>query len=59
MEEVVVEDGPEGYQRLSISGWFHAAQPDEPGYEEEDKDLKIKSTREQLVRWPLFWCSLS
>ena len=50
VEEVVVEDGPEGYQRLSISGWFHAAQPGEPGYEVEGKDAKTKSTREQLVR---------
>lgn len=48
VEEVVVGDGPEGYQRLSISGWFHAAQPGEPGYEMEGKDVKTKSTREQL-----------
>ena len=51
VEEVVVEEGPEGYQRLSVSGWFHAAQPGEPGYEGEGKDVKMKSTREQLVRW--------
>ena len=51
VEEVVVEGGPEGYQRLSVSGWFHAAQPGEPGYEGEGKDVKMKSTREQLVRW--------
>ena len=56
VEEVVVEEGSEGYQRLSISGWFHSAQPGEPGYEEDDKDAKMKSTREQLVRWPFFWC---
>ncbi|KAF9645999.1 nuclear protein, partial [Thelephora ganbajun] len=48
VEEVVVEEGSEGYQRLSISGWFHAAQPGEPGYTEEDKDITMKSTREQL-----------
>ena len=52
MEEVVVEEGSEGYQRLSISGWFHSAQPGEPGYAEEDKNLNLKSTREQLVRRP-------
>ena len=49
VEEVVVDEDLEGYQRLSISGWFHAAQPGEPGYV-EDKDMKTKSTREQLVR---------
>lgn len=49
VEEVVVGQGPDGHQRLSISGWFHAAQPGEPGYVEE-KDLRVKSTREQLVR---------
>ena len=49
VEEVVVDQGPDGYQRLSISGWFHAAQPGEPGYVEE-KDVRMKSTREQLVR---------
>ena len=52
VEEVVVDEGLDGYQRLSISGWFHAAQPGEPGYVEEDKDAKMKSTREQLVRFP-------
>ena len=57
VEEVVVEEGSEGYQRLSISGWFHSAQPGEPGYEEDDKDAKMKSTREQLVRWPLLLVS--
>ena len=50
VEEVVVDEGPEGRQRLSISGWFHAAQPGEPGYVEEGGDVKMMSTREQLVR---------
>jgi len=53
VEEVVVDKDSEGYQRLSISGWFHAAQPGEPGYV-EDKDVKTQSTREQLVCWPSF-----
>ena len=57
VEEVVVEEGSDGYQRLSISGWFHSAQPGEPGYEEEDKNVKAKSTREQLVRRPLLLAS--
>jgi len=51
VEEVVVEEGSDGYQRLSISGWFHSAQPGEAGYQEEDEAAKSKSTRGQLVRW--------
>ncbi|TFK46891.1 hypothetical protein OE88DRAFT_1714704 [Heliocybe sulcata] len=36
VEEVVVGEGEEdGRQRLSISGWFHAAQPGEEGYAPE------------------------
>lgn len=49
VEEVVVGQGEDGRQRLSISGWFHSAQPGEPGYEPEDFK-RLKSSREQLVR---------
>jgi Rps23 Pro-64 3,4-dihydroxylase Tpa1-like proline 4-hydroxylase len=57
VEEVVVaSEGEDGSQRLSISGWFHAAQPGEEGYEGEvGQDLP--SSREQLVscaRWRMF-----
>jgi len=48
VEEVVVEEGVDGRQRLSISGWFHAAQPGEPGYEPE-ATTEVKSSLEQLV----------
>ncbi|KAH8105979.1 nuclear protein [Cristinia sonorae] len=48
VEEVVVGEGEDGRQRLSISGWFHAAQPGEPGYEPEAQP-EVKSSREQLV----------
>lgn len=49
VEEVVVGgEGEDGRQRLSISGWFHAAQPGEPGYEPEVVS-DAKSSREQLV----------
>ncbi|THH32761.1 hypothetical protein EUX98_g1463 [Antrodiella citrinella] len=48
VEEVVVGEGEDGRQRLSISGWFHAAQPGEPGYERESAP-EVKSSREQLV----------
>ena len=46
VEEVVV--GQEGHTRLSISGWFHAAQPGEDGYVAEE--TIAPSSREQLVR---------
>ena len=46
VEEVVV--GQEGHTRLSISGWFHAAQPGEDGYVAEE--TIAASSREQLVR---------
>ena len=50
MEEVVVGEGEDGWQRLSISGWFHAAQPGEDGYEEEPEAAPpVPSSREQLV----------
>jgi len=47
VEEVVVDE--EGRERLSISGWFHAAQPGEEGYELLEES-QFKSSREQLVR---------
>ena len=59
VEEVVVDDGDDGRQRLSISGWFHAAQPDEEGYGGE-VDQSFPSSREQLVSghdgFPLMNC---
>jgi Rps23 Pro-64 3,4-dihydroxylase Tpa1-like proline 4-hydroxylase len=48
VEEVVVGEGEDGWQRLSISGWFHAAQPGEDGYE-GDVAPPVPSSREQLV----------
>ena len=48
VEEVVI-DGEER-SRLSISGWFHAAQPGEEGYDANEKWGEYKSSREQLVR---------
>lgn len=47
VEEVVV--GEEGHVRLSISGWFHAAQEGEEGYVAESPPPELKSSREQLV----------
>lgn len=49
VEEVVVGEGEDGRQRLSISGWFHAAQPGEEGYDPNEKHGEFKSSREQLV----------
>ena len=49
VEEVVVGEGEDGRQRLSISGWFHSAQLGEPGYEPETHPGESKSSREQLV----------
>jgi Rps23 Pro-64 3,4-dihydroxylase Tpa1-like proline 4-hydroxylase len=48
VEEVVV--GETGRARLSISGWFHAAQEGEEGYVSESVLPELKSSREQLVR---------
>jgi Rps23 Pro-64 3,4-dihydroxylase Tpa1-like proline 4-hydroxylase len=48
VEEVVVGGGEDGWQRLSISGWFHAAQPGEEGYT-DDVAQSGPSSREQLV----------
>ncbi|KAF8841541.1 hypothetical protein BDN67DRAFT_966946 [Paxillus ammoniavirescens] len=47
VEEVVV--GEKGRARLSISGWFHAAQEDEEGYVSESASPELKSSREQLT----------
>lgn len=52
VEEVVV--GEEGKARLSISGWFHAAQEGEEGYVAESPPADLKSSREQLVCPPCF-----
>lgn len=49
VEEVVVGQGEDGRQRLSISGWFHAAQPGEEGYDPNEKYGEYKSSREQLT----------
>ncbi|KAF8550492.1 hypothetical protein OG21DRAFT_410256 [Imleria badia] len=45
VEEVVVDE--EGYERMSISGWFHAAQPGEDGCAAEEATARA-SSREQL-----------
>ncbi|KAJ7068716.1 nuclear protein [Mycena amicta] len=49
VEEVVVGgEGEDGRARLSISGWFHAAQEGEEGYLPES-ETQAKSSREQLT----------
>lgn len=50
VEEVVVggEEDAQGRARLSISGWFHAAQEGEDGYTPEPTPVS-RSSREQLV----------
>ncbi|KAG1752418.1 nuclear protein [Suillus paluster] len=47
VEEVVV--GGDGRARLSISGWFHAAQEGEEGYQADQAAPELKSSREQLT----------
>lgn len=47
VEEVVVGGEADDRQRLSISGWFHAAQEGEDGY--EPMEPTGHSSREQLV----------
>lgn len=47
VEEVVV--GGDGRARLSISGWFHAAQQGEEGYQADQAVPELKSSREQLT----------
>lgn len=51
VEEVVVAPGPDGRQRLSISGWFHQPQHGEEGYvtPEGAATGREKSSLEQLV----------
>ncbi len=56
VEEVVVGESEDGRQRLSISGWFHAAQPGEEGYQPEHEP-ELKSSREQLVSCILRRCA--
>jgi hypothetical protein len=48
VEEVIV--GEDGRARLSISGWFHAAQEGEDGYQADQATFELNSSREQLVR---------
>ncbi|EIN10953.1 hypothetical protein PUNSTDRAFT_85412 [Punctularia strigosozonata HHB-11173 SS5] len=49
VEEVVVgKEEKDGRERLSISGWFHAAQPGEEDYVPEPAP-ELKSSREQLA----------
>lgn len=50
VEEVIVGGEEDGRERLSISGWFHAAQEGEEGYVPEQTASAYKSSREQLVR---------
>lgn len=52
VEEVCVPEGKDGRARMSISGWFHAAQEGEEGYEGEIIPA-AKSSREQLVSAPI------
>jgi len=60
VEEVVIDEGDEEdgeeRQRLSISGWFHAAQEGEEGYDPNAKS-EAKSSLEQLVRSFPFYLS--
>ncbi|RDB20118.1 Prolyl 3,4-dihydroxylase ofd1 [Hypsizygus marmoreus] len=50
VEEVVVGgSGEDGRERLSISGWFHAAQEGEEGYVPEINPPDVKSSRDQLA----------
>ncbi|KIK98207.1 hypothetical protein PAXRUDRAFT_46888, partial [Paxillus rubicundulus Ve08.2h10] len=49
VEEVVVGEKEKGRARLSISGWFHAAQQGEEGYLSESVLPELKSSREQLT----------
>lgn len=49
VEEVTVGGDDDERARLSISGWFHAAQEGEEGYEAEAAAPTTKSSLEQLV----------
>lgn len=57
VEEVVIGGEEDGRERLSISGWFHAAQEGEEGYvpEQPNPNHGYKSSREQLVSISLFF----
>jgi prolyl 3-hydroxylase /prolyl 3,4-dihydroxylase len=48
VEEVTVGEGVDVRERLSISGWFHAAQEGEEGYD-PNPVAELKSSRDQLV----------
>jgi Rps23 Pro-64 3,4-dihydroxylase Tpa1-like proline 4-hydroxylase len=48
VEEVVIDEGEHGRQRLSISGWFHAAQEGEEGYDPSPAP-ELQSSLQQLV----------
>ncbi|KAF5363718.1 hypothetical protein D9756_000291 [Leucocoprinus leucothites] len=48
VEEVIVGGEEDDRERLSISGWFHAAQDGEEGYIPEQPTSVYKSSREQL-----------
>ncbi|KAG1735047.1 nuclear protein [Suillus lakei] len=52
VEEVVV--GGDDRTRLSISGWFHAAQEGEEGYQADQAAPELKSSREQLFLNPVY-----
>ncbi|KAI3595131.1 nuclear protein [Moniliophthora roreri] len=49
VEEVIVGEGEDTRVRLSISGWFHAAQEGEEGYEPPSMEPEMKSSRDQLA----------
>ncbi|TDL29637.1 hypothetical protein BD410DRAFT_736691 [Rickenella mellea] len=49
VQEVVVGEREDERQRLSISGWFHAPQEGEEGYEPEPPAPQSKSSLEQLT----------
>ncbi|WFD22877.1 putative component of NuA3 histone acetyltransferase complex [Malassezia equina] len=34
------------HSRLSLSGWFHRLQPDEPGFSQEEEDRELQAERE-------------
>jgi hypothetical protein len=55
VEEVVVDTDRYGRQRLSISGWFHKAQPGEEDYDADDVELDTHSSLKQLVSEARTW----
>ncbi|KXN89466.1 PKHD-type hydroxylase ofd1 [Leucoagaricus sp. SymC.cos] len=58
VEEVVVGGDEDGRERLSISGWFHAAQEGEEDYLPEQQSA-YKSSREQLQTTQVIFKSYS